>query len=110
MSESTTHDLSKAPGARTTELSDVARPGAAGCPPVAATLAGDAEPVIEVRDLTKRYGTHTIHEHLDLTVRQSEIIALVGGSGSGSHPHLTLPTHNLVPRSIVQRSYKHQNR
>ena len=55
----------------------------AGCPPVSSTLPGGAEPVIEVRDLTKRYGTHTIHEHLDLTVRQSEIIALVGGSGSG---------------------------
>ncbi|VVD69969.1 ABC transporter [Pandoraea communis] len=63
--------------------SDVRSGAAAGCPPISSTLPGDAEPVIEVRDLTKRYGSHTIHEHLDLTVRQSEIIALVGGSGSG---------------------------
>ncbi|BDD91503.1 ABC transporter ATP-binding protein [Pandoraea sp. NE5] len=63
--------------------SDVISGAAAGCPPVSSSLPGDADPVIEVHDLTKRYGTHTIHEHLDLTVRQSEIIALVGGSGSG---------------------------
>ena len=81
---------------RTTTVSDPSRQGAApesggdvlfgassGCPPVSSTLPGEAQPVIEVHDLTKRYGTHTIHEHLDLTVGQSEIIALVGGSGSG---------------------------
>ena len=81
---------------RTTTVSNPSRQGAApesggdvlfgassGCPPVSSTLPGEAQPVIEVHDLTKRYGTHTIHEHLDLTVGQSEIIALVGGSGSG---------------------------
>ncbi len=47
-----------------------------GAPPV-------AEPVIEVTDLTKRYGRTVIHEHLDLEVRRGEIVSLVGGSGSG---------------------------
>jgi phospholipid/cholesterol/gamma-HCH transport system ATP-binding protein len=42
-----------------------------------------AEPVIEVRDLTKRYGRTVIHEHLNLEVRRGEIVALLGGSGSG---------------------------
>ncbi|VVD62039.1 ABC transporter [Pandoraea horticolens] len=85
MRESTVPDPSTTPATPASPaLGSDARSGAtAGCPPISSTLPGDAEPVIEVRDLTKRYGTHTIHEHLDLTVRQSEIIALVGGSGSG---------------------------
>ncbi|MDE1178891.1 ATP-binding cassette domain-containing protein [Paraburkholderia sp.] len=42
-----------------------------------------AEPVIEVRDLTKRYGRNIIHQHLNFDVRRGEIVSLVGGSGSG---------------------------
>ncbi|AHI74744.1 ABC transporter family protein [Burkholderia thailandensis USAMRU Malaysia  len=39
--------------------------------------------MIEVRDLTKRYGRNVVHEHLDFDVRSGEIVAIVGGSGSG---------------------------
>ena len=42
-----------------------------------------AETVIEVRDLTKRYGSNVVHEHLDFAVRRGEIVSIVGGSGSG---------------------------
>ncbi|TKC89531.1 ABC transporter ATP-binding protein [Trinickia terrae] len=42
-----------------------------------------AEPVIEVRDLTKRYGRNVIHENLNFDVRRGEIVSIVGGSGSG---------------------------
>jgi phospholipid/cholesterol/gamma-HCH transport system ATP-binding protein len=42
-----------------------------------------AEPVIEVRDLTKRYGRNIVHQHLNFDVRRGEIVAIVGGSGSG---------------------------
>lgn len=41
------------------------------------------QPVIEVRDVSTRFGRAIIHEHLDLTVADGEILALVGGSGSG---------------------------
>lgn len=41
------------------------------------------EPVIEVQDLSKRYGRTVVHEHLDLEVRRGEIVSIVGGSGSG---------------------------
>ncbi|PLZ03474.1 ABC transporter ATP-binding protein [Burkholderia sp. WAC0059] len=41
------------------------------------------EPVIEVRNLTKRYGRNIVHQHLNLEVRSGEIVSLVGGSGSG---------------------------
>jgi phospholipid/cholesterol/gamma-HCH transport system ATP-binding protein len=42
-----------------------------------------AETVIEVRDLTKRYGRNIVHQHLDFDVRRGEIVAVIGGSGSG---------------------------
>ncbi|MET5015317.1 ATP-binding cassette domain-containing protein [Burkholderia pseudomallei] len=45
--------------------------------------ARDDDFVIEVRDLTKRYGRNVVHEHLDFDVRAGEIVSIVGGSGSG---------------------------
>ncbi|KVE38129.1 ABC transporter ATP-binding protein [Burkholderia sp. TSV86] len=45
------------------------------------SAAGDF--VIEVRDLTKRYGRNVVHEHLNFDVRSGEIVSIVGGSGSG---------------------------
>ena len=41
------------------------------------------DPIIRVRGLTTRFGTHTVHDGLDLDVRQGEIIGVVGGSGTG---------------------------
>ncbi len=40
-------------------------------------------PVIEVRGLGNRFGTQVVHEGLDLDVERGEILALVGGSGTG---------------------------
>ena len=41
------------------------------------------EHVIEVRGLVNRFGTQVVHDNLDLRVRRDEILAIVGGSGSG---------------------------
>lgn len=41
------------------------------------------EPVIRVRGLVTRFGSTAIHDGLDLEVRRGEILAIVGGSGSG---------------------------
>ena len=41
------------------------------------------EPVIEVRNLTKRYGRNVVLQRLNFDVRRGEIVTLVGGSGSG---------------------------
>lgn len=40
-------------------------------------------PVIRVRGLVTRFGAATIHDGLDLDVRRGEILAIVGGSGTG---------------------------
>src|SRR5262249_8974777 len=41
------------------------------------------EMVINIRGLVNRIGGNTIHDHLDLDVRRGEVLAIVGGSGSG---------------------------
>ncbi|MDO9570499.1 MAG: ATP-binding cassette domain-containing protein [Hydrogenophaga sp.] len=41
------------------------------------------EPVIELRQIATRFGSHTVHEGLDLSVRRGEILGLAGGSGAG---------------------------
>lgn len=44
---------------------------------------GNEDAVITVRGLTSRFGSHLVHEQLDLAVRRGEVLGLVGGSGSG---------------------------
>lgn len=38
---------------------------------------------VSVRGLVNRFGDHKVHDGLDLSVRRGEILAIVGGSGSG---------------------------
>lgn len=45
--------------------------------------AAHLEPVIEMHDVTTRFGAHVVHAGIDLCVRRNEIFALIGGSGSG---------------------------
>jgi phospholipid/cholesterol/gamma-HCH transport system ATP-binding protein len=52
----------------------------------------DREAVIEVRGLCNRFGSQTVHEHLDLDVYKGEILGVVGGSGTGK---------SVLLRSIV---------
>ncbi|MBA4741649.1 MAG: ATP-binding cassette domain-containing protein [Azoarcus sp.] len=39
--------------------------------------------VVEVRGLVTRFGSHVVHEGLDLDLRRGEILGVVGGSGTG---------------------------
>ena len=41
------------------------------------------ESVIQIRDLRTAFGSHVVHERLNLDVKRGEILSLVGGSGSG---------------------------
>ncbi|MBQ0834800.1 ABC transporter ATP-binding protein [Marinobacter sp.] len=49
-------------------------------------------PVIEVRGLDNRFGSHIVHKHLDLNLFKGEILGVVGGSGTGK---------SVLLRSIV---------
>ncbi|MDO7730074.1 MAG: ATP-binding cassette domain-containing protein, partial [Loktanella sp.] len=39
--------------------------------------------IISVRNLRNQFGSHIVHDELDLDVRRGEIIGVVGGSGTG---------------------------
>lgn len=39
--------------------------------------------VIRIRGLRTQFGPHVIHDNLDLDIRKAEVIAIVGGSGTG---------------------------
>ena len=41
------------------------------------------EHVISVRGLVNRFGSQVVHDRLDLEVRRDEVLAIVGGSGTG---------------------------
>ncbi len=43
----------------------------------------EGEPIIRVRGLLTKFGPQVVHDHLDLDVNRGEILALVGGSGTG---------------------------
>lgn len=49
--------------------------------PTAATHTDEA--VIEISNVSTRFGDHVVHSDISLEVRRKEIFALIGGSGSG---------------------------
>ena len=51
-----------------------------------------APPAIEVEGLVNRFGSHVVHDGLDLVVRRGEVLGVVGGSGTGK---------SVLLRSIV---------
>ncbi len=50
------------------------------------------EPIITVRGLVTQFGSHVVHENLDLDVMPGEILGVVGGSGTGK---------SVLMRSII---------
>ncbi len=56
------------------------------------TTPDSRETVIEARGICNRFGTQSVHEQLDLDLYRGEILAVVGGSGSGK---------SVLLRSIV---------
>lgn len=44
--------------------------------------AGD-EVVIDVRGVTTRFGSQVVHDALDLQIRRGDLVAMIGGSGTG---------------------------
>lgn len=45
--------------------------------------ADGSKPIIEIENLSTRFGDVVVHENLSLSIKQGEIVSLVGGSGSG---------------------------
>lgn len=55
-------------------------------------MSSRTEPIIQIRGLENRFGSHVVHQDLDLDVYKGEILGMVGGSGSGK---------SVLLRSIV---------
>ena len=45
--------------------------------------AADTEVVVDVAGLSTRFGRQVVHQDLDLQIRRGELVALIGGSGTG---------------------------
>ena len=58
-----------------------------------AAMVGRNNVAVEVTDLRKKYGTQTVLNGLDLTVRVGEVVALLGPSGSGKSTLLRCINH-----------------
>ena len=48
-----------------------------------ATATANTGPVLEMHGVATRFGSHVVHENVDLAVQRREIFAVIGGSGSG---------------------------
>lgn len=50
---------------------------------MAETPNNEREAVVEVRGVRTQFGTHVVHDNLDLDVYRGEVLGVVGGSGTG---------------------------
>ncbi|WP_425373437.1 ribosome-associated ATPase/putative transporter RbbA [Methylovirgula ligni] len=103
LAEGTAADFKKRTGSATLEESFIAllpeerRRGHAAftIPPRAA---GDTEPVIVARGLTRQFGDFTAVDHVDFTIERGEIFGFVGSNGCGKTTTMKMLT-GLLPAS-----------
>jgi branched-chain amino acid transport system ATP-binding protein len=60
-------------------------------------IAGRAQPLLEVRDLTRHFGGLAAVDGVSLTVERGEVLGLVGPNGSGKSTVLALVSGRLAP-------------
>ena len=61
----------------------------------------DTPPIIKVRGLRNQFGSHIVHEDLDLDIYAGEIVGVVGGSGTGKSVLLRAITGLQTPAAGV---------
>ena len=65
------------------------------------TVSTDQTPVIRLRGIRNQFGSHVVHDGLDLDVYRGEILGVVGGSGTGKSVLLRSIAGLLVEKGIV---------
>ena len=63
------------------------------------TPAGNAQPIIDIRDLHKHFGDHHVLKGVSFTAHQGEVVSLIGASGSGKSTLLRCMNLLEVPDS-----------
>ena len=58
----------------------------------------ESETIIEVQGLVTAFGSHVVHDGLDLQIRRGEVLGIVGGSGTGKSVLLNMILGLLTPR------------
>jgi ABC-2 type transport system ATP-binding protein len=80
-----------------TMAAGAARPGAGTAP--ARSAPGDAEIVLRVTGLTKRYGERTVVDKLDLAVRRGEVFGFLGPNGAGKTTAIAMILGLVTPHA-----------
>jgi ABC-2 type transport system ATP-binding protein len=62
-------------------------------------VATNSAPLLEVTEVSKRFGRHAVLDHVSLTVSRGEIVAVVGENGSGKTTLLKIIVGLLPPDS-----------
>ena len=61
------------------------------------------EPVLALRGATKRFGSATVLDHVDLDVTAGEVVGLIGENGAGKSTLMNIVSGNLQPDGGVIR-------
>ena len=62
-----------------------------------------SEPVIEVRHLSKSFGTHVVLRDVDFTVNAGDVTCIIGASGSGKSTAVTSRPRGATPAPTAPR-------
>lgn len=73
-----------------------------------ATTSNTGEGIIELENISTRFGSSVIHENISMSIRPNEITALVGGSGSGKSTLLREILMLLRPTSGSIKVFGHE--
>lgn len=56
-----------------------------------------ADPIIELRDVSKAFGANQVYRHMNLSVYEGETLTVIGGSGEGKSVCLRMMVGLLLP-------------
>lgn len=61
----------------------------------------ESTPKIQVRNLTKRFGTLTVLDGINFSVAKGELVAIVGPTGCGKTTFLNMLPGSCPPRKAI---------